>query len=80
MELEKKVLAGLMQFLDEQEGESLKKHPKFAAVKVEKLEPEEGSKEEEDAESPEKEKSELSEDDMTPEMIQKILEMYEQSK
>lgn len=79
MELEKKVLAGIMEFLDGQEGEKLKKHPKLIALEamkspqVEKLE----DPKEEASESP---SEEMSEDDLSPEMIQKILEMYKQSK
>ena len=70
MELEKKVLKGIMEFLDGQEGESLKKHPKLMAMKVEKVEP-----------ALEVEKPEVeSEEDLSPEMVQKILEMYNKSK
>jgi hypothetical protein len=70
MELEKKVLEGIIEMLDEQEGEKLKKHPKLMAMQVEvekkpKLE-----------EMPElEEKEDESEMELTPELIQKLLEM-----
>lgn len=70
MELEKKALAGIIQFLDEQEGETLKRHPKVK--KAEKVEEKE--------EVLESKSEEMSEDDMSPEMIKKILEMYEENK
>lgn len=76
MELEKKVLAGIMEFLDGQEGEVLKKHPK-----LKKEEPKVEAKLE--VENPEPgvdpvDGGELSEDDLTPEMIQKLIKMHDE--
>ena len=85
MDIENKVLQDIIDMLDEQEGEKLKKHPKLMALQVEvgkKPEMAEGEGEEEDpeheaSESPE----ELSQEgEMSPEMIKKVLEMYEKMK
>ena len=70
MDLEKKVLEGIIEMLDEQEGEKLKKHPKLMAMQLEV---------EKKPEMPEmKEESQESEDEemeLSPELIQKLLEM-----
>ena len=67
MKLEQKVLEGIIEMLDEQEGEKLKKHPKLMAMEVEvEKKPE--------MEMPEMEEDE-SEMELTPELIQKLLEM-----
>jgi hypothetical protein len=71
MELEKKVLEGLIQMLDEQEGEKLKKHPKLMAMEVEI----EKKPKMEEMEEPEMESEDDSEMELTPELIQKLLEM-----
>jgi hypothetical protein len=68
MELEKKVLEGLIQMLDEQEGEKLKKHPKLMAMEVE-------IEKKPKMEEPEMESEDDSEMELTPELIQKLLEM-----
>jgi len=73
LEMKKKVLQEMMDLMDQKDGESLKGHPKMMALKVE-AKPE-GSPEEESAESSEVEDSE---DELSPEMVQKILEMYKQ--
>lgn len=79
MDLEKKVIKGIMEFLDGQEGEKLKKHPKLMALNVEKVEPE--ALEAESSEPVDEEKSEdLTADDLTPEMIKKLLAMHENMK
>jgi len=87
MEMKKKVLEEMMDLMDEKEGENLKlKSPKFMAAKVEVSKPESlGSmiKEKPSDENPELELegSESDEkEEMSPEMIQKLLEMYEDMK
>lgn len=72
----KKVLEEIMALMDEKEGESLKmKSPKFMAAKVEVEKPTE-----DEIIPEEKEEIGKSKDDMDPEMIQKILEMYQDLK
>jgi hypothetical protein len=68
MKLEQKVLEGIIEMLDEQEGEKLKKHPKLMAMEVEvEKKPE--------MEMPEVEEEDDSEMELSPELIQKLLEM-----
>lgn len=76
MELEKKILEDIINMLDEQEGEKLKKHPKLMAMEVEMKKPNASDEEEakQEGESLDEEKSE-DEMELTPEMIQKLLEM-----
>ena len=69
MKLEQKVLEGIIEMLDEQEGEKLKKHPKLMAMEVE-IEKKPEMKEEMPEESEDESEMELS-----PELIQKLLEM-----
>jgi hypothetical protein len=70
MKLEQKVLDGIIQMLEEQEGEKLKKHPKLMAMEVEiEKKPKMEMPEEEE------EKEDESEMELTPELIQKLLEM-----
>jgi hypothetical protein len=71
MELEKKVLEGLIEMLDEQEGEKLKKHPKLMAMEIEMSKKPEMPEMEESKDESEDE----SEMELTPELIQKLLEM-----
>jgi hypothetical protein len=67
MDLEKKVLEGLIEMLEEQEGEKLKKHPKVMAMQMEV---------EKKPVMPEvEEESEDEEMELSPELIQKLLEM-----
>lgn len=66
MKLESKILDEIIAMLDEQEGEKLKKHPKLMAMEVE-VEKKPMVEEEDDEMEDEKE--------LTPEMIQKLLEM-----
>lgn len=74
MELEKKVLEGIIEMLDEQEGEKLKKHPKLMAMEIEV-----GKKPEEmPMAEKEVEKEDESEIDLSPEMIQKLMEMVKE--
>lgn len=74
LETKKKVLDEIIELMDEKEGENLKKKsPKFMAAKVEIQKP----AEEKPAELMSGEESEEGEkEEMTPEMIQKLLEMY----
>ena len=74
MDMKKKVLQEMMDLMDQKDGDKLKCHPKMMALKVEAKPPEASPAEE----SPESE--EPSEDDLSPEMVQKILEMYKQMK
>lgn len=93
MEIKKKVLSEIMDLMDEKDGEMLKMHPKVMAAKIEVAKPESegavdmmkekmmGDKGEmmpghESSESPEME----SEEEMSPEMIKKVLEMYKDIK
>lgn len=74
LELKKKVLQEMMDLMDQKDGENLKGHPKMMALKVE-AKPEVGSPDDEVLDSQKVEDSE-DEDDLSPEMVQKILEMY----
>lgn len=72
LETKKKVLSEIMELMDEKEGENLKmKSPKFMAAKVEIEKPEEEKPIEMMSGEAEEDKEEMS-----PEMIQKLLEMY----
>lgn len=69
LDLKQKVLSGMMEFMDELEGEGLKKHPKFMAAKME-------VKPEVEIEAPpEKEESE---EEVDPEMLAKLMEMLKE--
>ena len=80
LEMKKKVAQEIMDLMDQKDGERLKsKSPKFMAATIE-VEKKPKLEEEEKAESPMMEKSEdkaheMGEGEMTPEMIQKLLEM-----
>ncbi len=63
-ELKSKVLEGMMEFMDELEGEKLKSHPRLMAAKME-VKP----KEEIEVES---------EEEVDPEMLQKLMEMLKE--
>lgn len=71
LELKKKVLQEMMDLMDQKDGENLKGHPKMMALKVE-AKPE--------VENPESGVDPVDggedEDELSPEMVQKILEMY----
>lgn len=72
MQLEQKVIDEIIAMLDEQEGEKLKKHPKLMAMQVEV----EKKPEMEMMEKPEMEEVEKEEEmEITPELLQKLLEM-----
>lgn len=86
LETKKKVLSEIMDLMDEKDGEMLKMHPKVLAAKVEVEKPEK-----EDAvsimkskmmgsEEPSEGLEIESEDEMSPEMIKKMLEMYKDMK
>lgn len=72
LETKKKVLEEIMSLMDEKEGDSLKmKSPKFMAAKVEIKKP--------DMEIDPEEEMELGsedEEEMSPEMIEKLVKMY----
>ena len=76
LESKKKVLEEIMCLMDEKEGESLKmKSPKFMSAKAASESPLESE------EIPEvKEELAESEDELDPEMVKKILEMYKDIK
>lgn len=79
LEIKKNILQEIMELMDAKEGESLKKHPKFMAAKVEVEKPaEEGLEMESSSESPEAEA--LEEGDITPEQLQKLLEHFKDLK
>lgn len=87
LDLKKKVLSEIMGLMDEKEGDRLKNHPKLLAAKIEVAKPADsksemgiekllGDKNEMDqdhevSESPSVE----SEEEMSPELIQKLIEM-----
>lgn len=76
LELKKKVLQEMMDLMEQKDGESLKGHPKMMALKVE-AKPEADSAEPKLGLDPEDAAAE-GEEDLSPEMVQKILEMYKQ--
>lgn len=76
LEMKKKVLQEMMDMMSEKDGDKLKQHPKMMSLKVEEK-PLEGSPDEEKSESP---SEEASEDDLSPEAIQKLLELYKNMK
>jgi hypothetical protein len=73
-ELKEKVLSGMMEFMDELEGDKLKSHPRLMAAKME-VKPKESEEMPEISESPEMEKSE---DEVDPEMLAKLMEMLQE--
>ena len=79
MDLKKKTLQEIIDLMDQKDGDRLKAHPKLSAAvmmpeKKDSIEVVEGSPEEESKESPLEEKDEDA-DEVSPEMIQKLLEM-----
>lgn len=76
-ETKQKVLQGMIDFMDELEGEGLKKHPKFMAAKVE-VKPEDSLAAELKPEHEELESPEASEDEVDPEMLAKLMEMLQE--
>lgn len=76
MSVKKKVLEEIMGLMDEKEGDRLKSHPKLMAAKIEVAKPELEKSPHDASEDEEIEDQE----EMNPEMIQKILEMYEDMK
>lgn len=86
VEMKKKILSEIMDLMDEKEGDILKSHPKVMAAKVEIEKPEKKdaldmmkSKMPEENEMSDDSDIE-SEEDMSPEMIKKMLEMYKDMK
>lgn len=76
MELEKKVIDEIIAMLDEQEGEKLKKHPKLMAMEVEiEKKPKMDMMENPEMESEDESDDSESEMEITPEILQKLLEM-----
>lgn len=82
IELKQKVINEIMGLMDEAEGNKLKKHPKLQPKAPADPVAEEANEVDEFEEGPEDvEESETSEDgEMSPEMVEKILEMYEDIK
>ena len=77
MEIKQKVLKEIMGLMDEKEGEGLKMHPKIMAAKIEVEKPEEKELfEDKEDEGLVKE----SEDEIDPESMQKLLDMYKKMK
>lgn len=85
LEMKKKVAQEIMDLMDQKDGERLKKHPKIvaASIEIDKKKPldEMMSKGEEAEESSDElkpfgqEKSKEDEEEISPEMISKLLEM-----
>ena len=85
LEMKKKVAQEIMDLMDQKDGERLKKHPKIvaASIEIDKKKPldEMMSKGEESEEGSEEiksfgqEKSKEDEEEISPEMISKLLEM-----
>lgn len=69
MKLESKIIDEIIEMLEGEEGEKLKKHPKLMAMQVE-VEKKPMVKEEKEVEMEDE-----AEEELTPEMIQKLLEM-----
>lgn len=69
MEMKKKVAQEIMALMDEKDGERLKSHPKLMAAKIEVEKPESELELEAKPEGME------SEEELSPEMVQKLLEM-----
>lgn len=74
LEVKKKVLDEIMGLMDEKDGDRLKKHPKVMAAKIEVKKPEL------EIEEPKESVIAESEDELSPEMVSKLLEMYEEIK
>lgn len=70
LDMKKKVAQEIMALMDEKDGERLKSHPKLMAAKIEVEKPEG-----EMGLEPESEGLESSEEELSPEMIEKLLEM-----
>lgn len=80
MEMKSKVLQEIMDLMDEKEGDDLKKHPKLMATKIEVAKPEVESEGGLEAEAPlEGAKDGEGEEELSPEMIQQLLEALQGS-
>jgi hypothetical protein len=82
LSIKQNVLQEIMDLMDARDGEDLKSHPKLMAAKIE-VKPEgdskspiEGSDLEESLESPEVEKSEGDDGEISPEDLQALLEKF----
>jgi hypothetical protein len=87
LEMKKKVAQEIMDLMDQKEGERLKSHPKIvaASIQVDKKKPLDelmGKDEEESLENPKEEGLEMlskdkeeGEEEISPEMVKKLLEM-----
>lgn len=82
LEVKKNVLKEIMDLMDAREGDSLKKHPKLVAAKIEVEKPEDDEMEmpetEEDSDMmPEMDSAEeKSEDDISPEDLERLMELH----
>lgn len=75
-ESKRKVLQEIMDLMDEKDGEQLKRHPKFVSKATEAEEPEiEGV--EVSVEGEEEPEAVSSDSELSPEVVQKLLEMYD---
>lgn len=75
LELKKKIMSEIMGLMDEKEGEQLKSHPKLAMAKVEIEKP--GMEEEVPSlDDVAKDSMEPKDEEIDPEMMAKLLEMY----
>lgn len=70
--LKQNVLQEIMDLMDEKEGENLKSHPKLMAAKIEVEKPEGEEMLEESSEAP----AVPSEDEISPEMLEKLIEHF----
>lgn len=79
--MKQKVLQEIMDMMDEKDGEQLKAHPKFMAAKIEVAKPkvlavgDESTEEEGPGEEVEMTEKPESEEEISPEMIEKLIEM-----
>lgn len=78
LDLKQNVLQEIMDLMDEREANDLKAHPKLMAAKVEVEKPAEDELEAELESAPAEEQP--SEDEVTPEMLQKLLEHFQDLK
>lgn len=79
LEMKKRVAQEIMDLMDQKEGERLQKHPKLMAAKIE-VEKKPAALMVDDADPSDElmEKEDGEESELSPEMIQKLLEMMEE--
>lgn len=83
LEIKKGILQEIMDMMDAREGDSLKKHPKFVAAKLEVSKPEEETETIETEEKPEMmetSESEMTSDEISPEDLERLMELHKSLK